>query len=53
MTDHIHTGVIAIGVTGIGVIALINLLRLFFAWLANIPATASVGKTLGGLVTFA
>lgn len=54
MQNHIHTGFISLTINAIGVIVVLNVFRLLAAQAAasDRPAMQTVGKTIGGLVTF-
>ena len=52
MNDHVHTGVVTALYVVVVAIVGINLVRFGAAWLANHDQTATVGKAVGGLVTF-
>lgn len=55
MQNHIHTGVISIGINAIGVIIMLHALRALagMAVASDKPALQTVGKAVGGLVTLA
>lgn len=54
MQNHFHTDAIQLGITALGVIVVMHLIRIAGAQLADskTPALASLGKGMGGLVTF-
>ena len=49
---HVHTGFLQLTVTAIYVIVFMQIVRLGAAKLADNTSTATVGKAIGGLVTF-
>lgn len=55
MQNHIHTGFVSLTINAVGVIVILNVLRLLAAQAAasDRPAMQTVGKTVGGLITFA
>ncbi len=55
MQSHIHTGVVSLTINALGVIVMLNVLRLLAAQAAasDRPGLQTFGKTVGGLVTFA
>lgn len=54
MQNHFHTDAVQLAITALGVIVVMQLIRFAGAQLADskTPLLASVGKGLGGLVTF-
>jgi len=52
MQDHLHTGFISFLFAGVSAVVFIQLMRLASAKLVDNPATETVGKTLGAVVTF-
>ena len=52
--NHFHTDAVQLLITALGVIVVMHMLRIGGGFLADskTPALASVGKGVGGLVTF-
>lgn len=49
---HVHTGVVEFVFAGVSAIVFIHLVRAVATHLSNTQAFGTVGKSLGGLVTF-
>jgi hypothetical protein len=53
MTEHFHVSIDAVLVYGISAIIVINLLRILFAKMAQLPGpVGAIGVSLGALVHF-
>jgi hypothetical protein len=54
MQNHFHTDAVQLLITALGVIAVMQLIRIGGAQLADSksPLLANIGKGMGGLVTF-
>ena len=52
MEDHLHTGFVSFLFAGVSAVVFIQLMRLASAKLVDNPNTATIGKTLGAVVTF-
>lgn len=55
MQPHLHTGVVSVIFAGLAAILIINATRIIAARAtdSNSPTLQAVGKTVGGIVTFA
>lgn len=52
MQEHVHWGLPSILVYGVGTIILMNVLRIIAGHMVDDPRTETIGKVIGGLITF-